>query len=142
MSRSGTAVPYSADDDAEAAASHSCSARIGLFGPLMDTTIEIPRAALVADEITKDAEFFSFGTNDLTQTTLGMSRGDSGSFLPHYAEMDIVPNDPCASIDQKGVGRLMEIARDLDRKTRPEIKLGICGEHGGDPQSSPPPRRH
>jgi pyruvate,orthophosphate dikinase len=105
------------------------------FNYLVGTMIEIPRATLVADEIAKDAEFFSFGTNDLTQTTLGMSRDDSGSFLPHYAELDIVPNNPFASIDQKGVGRLMEITRDLGRKTRPEIKLGICGEHGGDPQS-------
>ena len=105
------------------------------FTYLVGTMIEIPRAALVADEIAKDAEFFSFGTNDLTQTTLGMSRDDSGSFLPAYAELDIVPNNPFASIDQKGVGRLMEITRDLGRKTRPQIKLGICGEHGGDPNS-------
>jgi pyruvate,orthophosphate dikinase len=105
------------------------------FNYLVGTMIEIPRAALVADEIAKDAEFFSFGTNDLTQTTLGMSRDDSGSFLPHYAELDIVPNNPFASIDQKGVGRLMEITRDLGRKTRPKIKLGICGEHGGEPSS-------
>ena len=105
------------------------------FNYLVGTMIEIPRAALVADEIAKDAEFFSFGTNDLTQTTLGMSRDDSGSFLPAYAELDIVPNNPFASIDQKGVGRLMEITRDLGRKTRPKIKLGICGEHGGEPSS-------
>ncbi|HEY3663720.1 MAG TPA: pyruvate, phosphate dikinase [Chthoniobacterales bacterium] len=105
------------------------------FNYLVGTMIEIPRAALVADEIAKDAEFFSFGTNDLTQTTLGMSRDDSGTFLPAYAELDIVPNNPFASIDQKGVGRLMEIARDLGRKTRPDIKLGICGEHGGEPSS-------
>ena len=105
------------------------------FNYLVGTMIEIPRAALVADEIAKDAEFFSFGTNDLTQTTLGMSRDDSGSFLPHYAELDIVPNNPFASIDQKGVGRLMEITRDLGRKARPKIKLGICGEHGGEPSS-------
>ena len=105
------------------------------FNYLVGTMIEIPRAALVADEIAADAQFFSFGTNDLTQTTLGMSRDDSGSFLPEYTELDIVPNNPFASIDQKGVGRLMEITRDLGRKTRPEIKLGICGEHGGDPQS-------
>ena len=105
------------------------------FNYLVGTMIEIPRAALVADEIAKDAEFFSFGTNDLTQTTLGMSRDDSGGFLPAYAELDIVPNNPFASIDQKGVGRLMEITRDLGRKTRPKIKLGICGEHGGEPSS-------
>jgi len=105
------------------------------FNYLVGTMIEIPRAALIADEIAQDAEFFSFGTNDLTQTTLGMSRDDSGSFLPAYAELDIVPNNPFASIDQKGVGRLMEITRDLGRKTRPKIKLGICGEHGGEPTS-------
>jgi pyruvate, orthophosphate dikinase len=105
------------------------------FNYLVGTMIEIPRAALVADEIAKDAEFFSFGTNDLTQTTLGMSRDDSGSFLPAYQELDIVPNNPFATIDQQGVGRLMEITRDLGRKTRPKIKLGICGEHGGEPSS-------
>jgi len=105
------------------------------FNYLVGTMIEIPRAALVADQIALDAEFFSFGTNDLTQTTLGMSRDDSGSFLPVYAELDIVDANPFASIDQKGVGRLMEITRDLGRKTRPDIKLGICGEHGGEPAS-------
>jgi len=105
------------------------------FHYLVGTMIEIPRASLRADEIARDAEFFSFGTNDLTQTTLGMSRDDSGSFLPHYAELDIVDANPFASIDKKGVGRLMEITRDLGCKTRPEIKLGICGEHGGDPES-------
>jgi pyruvate, orthophosphate dikinase len=105
------------------------------FNYLVGTMIEIPRAALVADQIARDAEFFSFGTNDLTQTTLGMSRDDSGSFLPAYAELDIVESNPFASIDQKGVGRLMEITRDFGRKTRPNIKLGICGEHGGEPAS-------
>jgi pyruvate,orthophosphate dikinase len=105
------------------------------FKYLVGTMIEIPRAALLADEIAHDAEFFSFGTNDLTQTTLGMSRDDSGSFLPAYTELDIVETNPFAAIDQKGVGRLMEITRDLGRKTRPDIKLGICGEHGGEPNS-------
>jgi pyruvate, orthophosphate dikinase len=105
------------------------------FKYLVGTMIEIPRAALVADQIARDAEFFSFGTNDLTQTTLGMSRDDSGSFLPAYAELDIVDSNPFASIDQKGVGRLMEITCDLGRKGRPNIKLGICGEHGGEPAS-------
>jgi pyruvate,orthophosphate dikinase len=105
------------------------------FNYLVGTMIEIPRAALVADEIARDAQFFSFGTNDLTQTTLGMSRDDSASFLPAYAELDIVDTNPFASIDQKGVGRLMEMTRDLGRKTRPKIKLGICGEHGGEPTS-------
>ena len=105
------------------------------FNYLVGTMIEIPRAALVADEIARDAQFFSFGTNDLTQTTLGMSRDDSASFLPAYAELDIVDTNPFASIDQKGVGRLMEMTRDLGRETRPKIKLGICGEHGGEPAS-------
>ena len=105
------------------------------FNYLVGTMIEIPRAALVADQIARDAEFFSFGTNDLTQTTLGMSRDDSGSFLPAYAELDIIDANPFASIDQKGVGQLMEITRALGRKTRPDIKLGICGEHGGEPAS-------
>src|SRR3984893_8427026 len=105
------------------------------FNYLVGTMIEIPRAALLADEIARDAQFFSFGTNDLTQTTLGMSRDDSGSFLPAYIELDIVDTNPFAAIDQKGVGRLMEITRDLGRKTRPNIKLGICGEHGGEPTS-------
>ncbi len=105
------------------------------FNYLVGTMIEIPRATLVADEIAKDAQFFSFGTNDLTQTTLGMSRDDSGSFLPKYQELEIVKKNPFASIDQTGVGKLMQIACDLGRKTRPDIKLGICGEHGGDPDS-------
>ena len=105
------------------------------FKYLVGTMIEIPRAALLADQIARDAEFFSFGTNDLTQTTLGMSRDDSGSFLSAYAELDIVGSNPFATIDQMGVGRLMEITRDLGRKTRPDIKLGICGEHGGEPNS-------
>jgi pyruvate, orthophosphate dikinase len=102
---------------------------------LVGTMIEVPRGALTADEIAKTAEFFSFGTNDLTQTTLGMSRDDSGSFLPHYAELEIVKKNPFATIDQTGVGQLMQIAVEKGRKTRPDIKLGICGEHGGDPDS-------
>jgi len=102
---------------------------------LVGTMIEIPRGALTADEIAQTAEFFSFGTNDLTQTALGMSRDDSGSFLPHYAELEIVKKNPFATIDQTGVGQLMQIAVEKGRKTRPDIKLGICGEHGGDPDS-------
>ena len=99
------------------------------------TMIEVPRGALTADEVAKTAEFFSFGTNDLTQTTMGMSRDDSGSFLGPYQEAEIMTKNPFASIDQTGVGQLMEIAIAKGRKTRPDIKLGICGEHGGDPQS-------
>src|SRR5437763_7057671 len=102
---------------------------------LVGTMIEIPRGALTADEIAQTAEFFSFGTNDLTQTGLGMSRDDSGSFLPHYAELEIVKRNPFATIDQTGVGQLVEIAVKKGRSTRPNIKLGICGEHGGDPDS-------
>jgi pyruvate, orthophosphate dikinase len=105
------------------------------FNYLVGTMIEVPRAAVVADQIAKEAQFFSFGTNDLTQTTLGMSRDDSGSFLPHYQELEIVKNNPFATIDQNGVGKLMEITRDQAHKTRRDIKLGICGEHGGDPES-------
>jgi pyruvate,orthophosphate dikinase len=102
---------------------------------MVGTMIEIPRGALTADEIAETAEFFSFGTNDLTQTCLGMSRDDSGSFLPPYAELEIVKTNPFASIDQAGVGQLMKIAVEKGRSTRPNIKLGICGEHGGDPDS-------
>jgi pyruvate,orthophosphate dikinase len=97
--------------------------------------IEVPRGALTADEIAETAEFFSFGTNDLTQTALGMSRDDSGSFLPHYAELEIIKRNPFATIDQNGVGQLMRIAIEKGRRTRRGIKLGICGEHGGDPDS-------
>ena len=102
---------------------------------LVGTMIEIPRGALTADEIAQSAEFFSFGTNDLTQTGLGMSRDDSGSFLPAYTELEIMKKNPFATIDQTGVGQLVDIAVTKGRKTRPDIKLGICGEHGGDPSS-------
>jgi len=99
------------------------------------TMIEVPRGALTANEIAETAEFFSFGTNDLTQTTMGMSRDDSGSFLGPYQEAEIMKKNPFASIDQTGVGQLMEIAIAKGNQTRPGIKLGICGEHGGDPDS-------
>jgi pyruvate,orthophosphate dikinase len=99
------------------------------------TMIEIPRGALTADEIAHTAEFFSFGTNDLTQTCLGMSRDDSGSFLGAYTENEIIKKNPFASIDQTGVGQLIQMAAAKGRQTRPGIKLGICGEHGGDPDS-------
>jgi len=102
---------------------------------LVGTMIEVPRGALTADEIAQSAEFFSFGTNDLTQTALGMSRDDSGSFLPHYQELEIVTNNPFATIDASGVGQLVQMAVAKGRATRPNIKLGICGEHGGDPSS-------
>ena len=99
------------------------------------TMIEIPRAALTADEIAKEAEFFSFGTNDLTQMTYGFSRDDAGKFLDAYYAKKIFESDPFAKVDQIGVGKLMKIAVELGRQTRPDIKLGICGEHGGDPST-------
>jgi pyruvate,orthophosphate dikinase len=102
---------------------------------MVGTMIEVPRGALTADEIAETAEFFSFGTNDLTQTCLGMSRDDSGTFLPAYAELEITRTNPFAAIDQAGTGQLMKIAVEKGNKTRPGIKLGICGEHGGDPSS-------
>ncbi len=99
------------------------------------TMIEIPRAALTADEIAKEAEFFSFGTNDLTQMTFGFSRDDAGKFLGAYYDKKIYENDPFAKLDQTGVGKLVKMAAELGKATRPDIKLGICGEHGGDPSS-------
>jgi pyruvate,orthophosphate dikinase len=102
---------------------------------LVGTMIEVPRGALTADEIAETAEFFSFGTNDLTQMSLGMSRDDSGSFLPAYAELEIVKKNPFATIDQTGVGQLMEMAVEKGTRVRKDLKLGICGEHGGDPDS-------
>ncbi|MBQ4448325.1 MAG: pyruvate, phosphate dikinase [Clostridia bacterium] len=102
---------------------------------MVGTMIEIPRAALTADEIAKEAEFFSFGTNDLTQMTFGFSRDDAGKFLNDYYAKKIFESDPFARVDQVGVGKLMKMAAELGRATRPNIKLGICGEHGGDPSS-------
>lgn len=102
---------------------------------MIGTMIEIPRAAVTADEIAKEAEFFSFGTNDLTQMTFGFSRDDAGKFLDAYYEKKIFESDPFARLDQTGVGKLVELAVTLGRQTRPDIKLGICGEHGGDPSS-------
>ena len=103
---------------------------------MVGTMIEVPRAALLADKIAESAEFFSFGTNDLTQMTLGMSRDDAGKFLPDYVDerkAGVFHTDPFQSLDQDGVGELMKIAIEKSKKTRPNIKLGICGEHGGDP---------
>ena len=97
--------------------------------------IEIPRAALTADDIAKDAEFFCFGTNDLTQMTYGFSRDDAGKFLNAYYDAKIFENDPFAKLDQVGVGKLMEMAVKLGRSVRPDMHIGICGEHGGDPSS-------
>ncbi|SJZ36734.1 pyruvate phosphate dikinase [Trichlorobacter thiogenes] len=102
---------------------------------LIGTMIELPRAALTADEIAVEAEFFSYGTNDLTQTTFGLSRDDAGRFLPFYVDAGILPEDPFVSLDQNGVGQLVKMGCEKGRSTRPNIKLGICGEHGGDPES-------
>ena len=102
---------------------------------MVGTMIELPRAALQAKSISKHADFFSFGTNDLTQTTFGISRDDSGKFLNDYIDNKIFEVDPFVSIDQNGVGELVEIASLRGRKTNKNIKLGICGEHGGDPKS-------
>ena len=102
---------------------------------LIGTMIELPRAALTADEIATKAEFFSFGTNDLTQTTYGLSRDDAGRFLPAYIDRGIFPDDPFQVLDDKGVGRLIRIAVEDGRRVRPKLKIGICGEHGGEPRS-------
>ncbi|HKH82075.1 MAG TPA: pyruvate, phosphate dikinase [Gemmatimonadales bacterium] len=102
---------------------------------LLGTMIELPRAALTADEIAREAQFFSFGTNDLTQTTWGLSRDDAGRFLPYYIEHGVIEDDPFQVLDQAGVGKLISMACELGRRTRPDLKLGICGEHGGEPAS-------
>jgi pyruvate,orthophosphate dikinase len=99
------------------------------------TMIEIPRAAIRADRVAEHADFFSFGTNDLTQMTFGLSRDDAGSFLPGYVESEILPADPFAVLDTDGVGALMEMAVEKGRKKKPGLKIGICGEHGGEPKS-------
>ena len=97
--------------------------------------VETPRAALTADEIAKDAEFFSFGTNDLTQMTFGLSRDDTGKMIETYMQKDILEADPFRTLDTVGVGKLLEMAVKLGRQTRPKLKLSICGEHGGDPKT-------
>ena len=105
------------------------------FDYLVGTMIEIPRAALTADEIAREARFFSFGTNDLTQMTFGFSRDDAANFLKHYYDKRIYEFDPFQKLDQDGVGKLIKIATELGRKTREDLKIGVCGEHGGDPSS-------
>jgi pyruvate,orthophosphate dikinase len=102
---------------------------------LLGTMIELPRAALTADEIAREAQFFSFGTNDLTQTTWGLSRDDAGRFLPFYVEKKLIEDDPFQVLDIAGVGKLMAMAVKLGRETRQDLKLGICGEHGGEPKA-------
>jgi pyruvate, orthophosphate dikinase len=99
------------------------------------TMIEVPRGAVTADKIAESAEFFSFGTNDLTQMSLGFSRDDAGKFIKEYVNQNIFEKDPFQTLDQEGVGELVKMAVEKGRKTRPNIKLGICGEHGGDPES-------
>ena len=108
------------------------------MGPVhyeIGTMIELPRAALTAAEIASEASFFSFGTNDLTQTTLGLSRDDAGRFLPSYVDRGIFPDDPFQTLDTTGVGKLIRMAVTDGRSTRPGLKTGICGEHGGEPRS-------
>jgi pyruvate,orthophosphate dikinase len=102
---------------------------------LIGTMIEIPRAALTADAIAEEADFFSFGTNDLTQMTFGFSRDDTGSFLPDYLKHEILPRDPFQALDQGGVGQLVRMGTERGREAKPELKVGICGEHGGEPSS-------
>jgi pyruvate,orthophosphate dikinase len=103
--------------------------------PTIGTMIEVPRAALTAGEIAEHADFFSFGTNDLTQTAYALSRDDAGKFLQFYVDQGILADDPFVSIDERGIGELMRIGAQAGRATRPGLKLGICGEHGGDPKS-------
>jgi pyruvate, orthophosphate dikinase len=105
------------------------------LGYLIGTMIELPRAALMAGDIARAADFFSFGTNDLTQTAFGLSRDDAASFLPHYIESGILEDDPFQVIDREGVGQLVQIATWEGRRQRPTLKVGVCGEHGGDPKS-------
>ncbi|HUX61862.1 MAG TPA: putative PEP-binding protein, partial [Ignavibacteriaceae bacterium] len=102
---------------------------------MVGTMIELPRAAITADKIAQRAEFFSFGTNDLTQTTFGLSRDDAGKFLPLYVQNEILPSDPFEVLDQEGVGQLVKMGTERGRSTRPDLKVGICGEHGGEPAS-------
>jgi pyruvate,orthophosphate dikinase len=102
---------------------------------LIGTMIEVPRAALIADQIAQEAEFFSFGTNDLTQLTYGYSRDDVAKFLPFYLDNGLVPSDPFSVLDQEGVGELVKIGIERGRRVRPDLKIGICGEHGGEPSS-------
>ena len=111
------------------------AADVGTSDYIVGTMIELPRAALRAGDIAPYAEFFSFGTNDLTQTTFGLSRDDAGRFLPDYVAAGIVEKDPFVSLDQDGVGDLIQIATERGKAVKPRLKLGICGEHGGDPAS-------
>jgi pyruvate,orthophosphate dikinase len=119
----------------DAVAHEVFSARKRQLDYFVGTMIELPRAALLAGEIAQTAEFFSFGTNDLTQTTMGLSRDDAGKFLGTYVERGVLPHEPFVSIDAEGVGELVELACERGRASRQGLKLGVCGEHGGDPAS-------
>ena len=132
----GTVTEYTNQEAIVRSVAKDVSAETGVeFDFLVGTMIELPRACLTADEIAEHAEFFSFGTNDLTQTTYGFSRDDIGSFLPNYLEKKILPGDPFQSLDVNGVGKLVSMAVELGRGVNPQLKIGICGEHGGDPAS-------
>lgn len=120
---------------AERIANEVISRRKAKVKYMIGTMIEIPRAALTADEISVEAEFFSFGTNDLTQMAMGFSRDDAGKFLAYYTEKGILPQDPFVTLDSVGVGQLVRMGIEKGRSTNPKLKVGICGEHGGDPES-------
>jgi pyruvate,orthophosphate dikinase len=121
---------------AESEATHVLQAHRGVKVKIpIGTMIEVPRAALVADEIARHADFFSFGTNDLTQMTYALSRDDAGKFLPDYIDAGILEDDPFVSLDIEGLGELIRLGVERGRRTRPDLKVGICGEHGGDPKS-------
>jgi pyruvate,orthophosphate dikinase len=122
-------------EEAERIADEVCRGEGVEIDYLVGTMIEIPRAALIADKLAMTAEFFSFGTNDLTQMTFGYSRDDAGSFLPEYVDKKILPKDPFESIDQEGVGQLVRLGTERGRAANPKLKVGVCGEHGGDPDS-------
>ena len=132
----GTVTEYTDQEDIVRKVAKDVLNETGVeFKYLVGTMIELPRACLTADEIAQHAEFFSFGTNDLTQTTFGFSRDDIGSFLPDYLERNILPGDPFQSLDVSGVGKLVSMAVKLGRGVNSKLKIGICGEHGGDPSS-------
>jgi pyruvate,orthophosphate dikinase len=132
----GTVTEYTDQEDIVRKVAKDVRNETGVeFNYLVGTMIELPRACLTADEIAQHAEFFSFGTNDLTQTTFGFSRDDIGSFLPDYLERNILPGDPFQSLDVNGVGKLVSMAVKLGRGVNNQLKIGICGEHGGDPSS-------
>src|SRR5206468_1867555 len=132
----GTAPEMKLTDEMTRRVVEAVMAEQGTRVPYMvGTMIEVPRAALIAGQMAQHAEFFSFGTNDLTQMTFGYSRDDSGKFLPYYLDKRLLPSDPFAVLDQEGVGELIQIGIERGRRRRPDLKIGICGEHGGEPSS-------